>query len=367
MAFKFFKKKEAEEKKKKGPIREWVDAITFAVVAATLIRWALMEAFTIPTSSMENSLLVGDFLFVSKINYGPRTPKTPLQIPLTHQKIWGTDIPSYSDAIQLPQYRLPGFDDVERYDVVVFNYPNENHPVDLKTHYIKRCVAIPGDVLEIKDTQLYVNGEKGTNPEKMQFHYAIKTQQTLNKRVFEDRNISEYKRAGEFSGYYAMMTPADAASIESFDVVNEVQKLVYQPGSNEDAVLFPLVPGNRWNRDNYGPLKVPGEGLTFTMDSAHVAMFGSTIEKYEGYENDEVKIENNQLLINGNAVTDYTFKQNYYFMMGDNRHNSLDSRYWGFVPENHVVGEAAFIWLSIDYEKSFFKKVRWGRIFKGIN
>jgi len=183
MAFKFFSKKDQAEKKKKGPVREWVDAITFAVVAATLIRWAFMEAFTIPTSSMENSLLVGDFLFVSKINYGPRTPKTPLQIPLTHQKIWGTEIPSYLEWIQLPQYRLPGFDDVERNDVVVFNYPKEDHPVDLKTHYIKRCVAIPGDELEIRNNQVYINGELGENPERMQFRYYLFTKQAINQRV----------------------------------------------------------------------------------------------------------------------------------------------------------------------------------------
>lgn len=370
MAFKFFSKKEKEEKKKKGPVREWVDAITFAVVAATLIRWAFMEAFTIPTSSMENSLLVGDFLFVSKINYGPRTPKTPLQIPLTHQKIWGTDISSYLDWIQLPQYRLPGFDDVERNDVVVFNYPKENHPVDLKTHYIKRCVAIPGDVIEVVNNQVFINGEKGENPERMQFHYLINTKdnQSIRDRVFEDQNISEFNQYSKPSGgyqYAAFMTPKSAEIIKSFDFVTDVE--IIPPNIDDQYQIFPNAPGNNWNRDYYGPLKIPGEGLTFQMDSANVAHYGSTIQLYEGYEKDAVKISNNTLTINGEVVTEYTFKQNYYFMMGDNRHNSADSRYWGFVPENHVVGEAAFIWLSLDYKKSLFSKVRWGRIFNGID
>ena len=365
MAFKFLKKKSKEEQKKKGPVREWVDAITFAVVAATLIRWAFMEAFTIPTSSMENSLLVGDFLFVSKINYGPRTPKTPLQIPLTHQKIWGTEIPSYSDAIQLPQYRLPGFSDVERNDVVVFNYPKEDHPVDLKTHYIKRCVAVPGDVLEIKGTQVYINGTAGENPERMQFSYYVETTQAIRDRIFEDNEISEANRV---DGGYALTTrPEVAKKLEGFDFVTRVQKYERPPGRPETGI-FPLeAKGHNWNIDNYGPLKIPGEGLTFEMDSANVVTYYSTIRDYEGYGVDNVNIVNNQLQIDGEIVTSYTFKQNYYFMMGDNRHNSLDSRYWGFVPADHVVGEAAFIWLSLDANKSFFSKVRWSRIFNGID
>ena len=364
MALKFFKKKSKEEKKKKGPVREWVDAITFAVVAATLIRWAFMEAFTIPTSSMENSLLVGDFLFVSKINYGPRTPKTPLQIPLTHQKIWGTDLPSYSDAIQLPSYRLPGFSSVERNDVVVFNYPKEDHPTDLKTHYIKRCIAVPGDVLEIKRNQVYINGEEGENPERMQFLYYLETPQTIRDRVFDDFGISEYQKTG--IGYQIFTTPEIAEKFGQQEYVSNLNRSDILPG-RIDKDIFPKYPGVKWNRDNYGPLLIPGEGATIEMDSANVLRYYSTIRDYEGYDIDAVEAVNNQLKINGEVVTSYTFKQNYYFMMGDNRHNSLDSRFWGFVPEDHVVGEAAFIWMSLDYKKSFFSKIRWSRIFNGID
>src|SRR5690606_13053578 len=171
--------------------REWVDALLFAVIAASLIRWLLLEPFTIPTASMEKSLLVGDFLFVSKMHYGTRTPRTIIQMPLTHQKIWGTDIPSYSEAIELSYFRLPGFTDVKRNDVVVFNYPVEfEYPVDLKTNYIKRAIGVPGDVLEIKDTQVYINGERGENPEQMQFSYDVITHRTLNADFFDQFNIN---------------------------------------------------------------------------------------------------------------------------------------------------------------------------------
>jgi signal peptidase I len=166
--------KPKKPQKPKSKSREWVDAIVFAVIAATIIRWLLMEAFTIPTPSMEKSLLVGDFLFVSKMHYGPRTPKTPLQVPLTHQTIWGTNIPSYVDWIQLPQYRLPGITSVKRNDVVVFNYPPElRYPTDLKTNYIKRCVGLPGDNIEVRDLQVFINGEAIENPPQMQFSYLI--------------------------------------------------------------------------------------------------------------------------------------------------------------------------------------------------
>lgn len=350
-------------KEKKGPVREWVDAIVFAVIAATLIRWAFMEAFTIPTPSMENSLLVGDFLFVSKINYGPRTPKTPFQIPLTHAKIWGTDAPSYTDAVQLPQFRFPGFGDVERNDVVVFNYPPEfEHPVDLKTHYIKRCVAISGDTLEVRDSQVYINGEIGENPENMQFGYQISTDQIINDRVFKKNGVWD-KRKGA-GGYFLQAKPEDAAKFESLDFVKEVTQFK-EPENYVNRRIFPDASMYPWNTDFYGPIVIPGEEMTIQLDSMSVAMYGSTIRDYEGVES--VSVEDYKLLIDGKEVKEYTFKQNYYFMMGDNRHNSEDSRFWGFVPENHVVGEASFIWLSIDPNESFLSKIRWSRLFNGIN
>ena len=206
--------KKTKPEKPKTKVREWTDAIVFAVIAATIIRWLLLEAFTIPTPSMEKSLLVGDFLFVSKMHYGARTPATPLQMPLTHQKIWGTNIPSYLDWINLPQFRLPGFSEVKRNDIVVFNYPPEfQYPVDLKTNYIKRCVAVAGDVIEVKDMQVYINNEPMDNPERMQFRYFVETPETINQRVFEKYDISEkYKVNG---GYMVFTSPNTANELNS--------------------------------------------------------------------------------------------------------------------------------------------------------
>lgn len=366
MNWNFFKSKK-KEKKKKGPVQEWVDAIVFAVVAATLIRWAFMEAFTIPTPSMENSLLVGDFLFVSKINYGPRTPKTPLQVPLTHAKIWGTEIPSYTDVIQLPQFRFPGFGDVERNDVVVFNYPVEfSNPTDLKTHYIKRCVAVPGDTLEVRSGQVYINGELGENPEDMQYSYLMEATVQVNDRVFKKNNVWDYtiKVDGNQQVYEMHARPEDAKKFESLDFVKSVTQAIWRE-DYVDPGIFPNPRRFRWNRDFYGPITIPGEGMTIELTPDNVAMYGSTIRNYEGLEN--VELKETEILIDGEIPKTYTFKQNYYFMMGDNRHNSADSRFWGFVPHDHVVGEASFIWMSIDPNESWFSKIRWSRLFNGID
>lgn len=366
MANKFlnlFKKK--EKKVKKSPLREWTDAIIFAVIAATLIRWLFLEAYTIPTQSMEKSLLVGDFLFVSKVHYGARTPKTPLQMPLTHQKIWLTDIPSYLDWIQLPQYRLPGFSDVERNDVVVFNWPTDfDYPVDLKTNYIKRCVGVPGDELKIVNGQVYINGQKGENPPEMQFQYYLQTNQQINERVFKKYGINRDVRAAN-GGYFIHTTPETAEELKKLSFIIDVVSLKRKP-SDFNPEIYPKSDLFQWNQDNFGPLKVPAEGETIELTTENVAKYGFVIENYEGFDDGEVVIENNQIKINGVAIDEYTFNQNYYFMMGDNRHNSLDSRFWGFVPEDHIVGKALFIWLSLDANGGFTDYVRWSRLFNGI-
>lgn len=357
-------------KEKKALPLEWMEAIVFAVFAATFIRWVYMEAYVIPTSSMESNLLVGDFLFVSKVEYGPRTPKTPLQLPLTHAKIWGTDIPSYFSFLQLPHWRLPSLGKVERNDVVVFNYPvddhynshgNGYHPMDLKTHYIKRCVAIPGDVLEIKAGQVYINGAVGENPEMLQSSYQINAKQHLPDRFFENHKIRESQSSGSIS--LVQMTPETAKVIEKFDFIEAVTKMENTEG-NADLGIFPNEKYFKWNRDFYGPLEIPYRGMKLEVNEYSLAKYGTTITNYEGWDSVETSVD--QLTIDGKEVAEYTFNRDYYFMMGDNRHNSADSRYWGFVPEDNIVGEASFIWMSFESNASGFNQIRWNRLLQGI-
>lgn len=366
---------------KKSITQEWADAIIFAVVAATLIRWLIMEAYTIPTPSMENSLLVGDFLFVSKFHYGTRTTTTPLQVPLTHQKIWFTDLPSYVEWIKLPQYRLPGITHVKRNDVVVFNVPprelNEykDYPVDLKTNYIKRCVAIPGDTLRIIDRQVYINGKAEENPPLMQYSYLVVANDDINDRILKKFKIYDYEivgRPGDGVVYQMFLTEELAQELKKLNFVREV-KIATHNGSEgfstrtEKTVEPNIFPDSKtfpWNGDFFGPLVIPAKGMTIPINEKTLATYGSTIKLYD--HNDDVKLDSGKLVIDGKEVTEYTFKQNYYFMMGDNRHNSLDSRYWGFVPEDHIVGKAFFIWLSIDRNADFIHKIRWNRFFRII-
>lgn len=373
MNWKFWEKAKKEEKPKKSFFREWLDAVTFAVIAATLIRWLIMEAYTIPTPSMENSLLVGDFLFVSKFHYGTRTPKTPLQIPLTHQKIWFTNIPSYVTWIQLPQYRLPGISSVKNGDVVVFNVPpkelndNIDYPVDLKTNYIKRCVAIAGDVLVIKDRQVLINGTPLANPPKMQYKYIVVANDEINKRNLEGFGLDpedfelKGRRPDDNKAVYEMYLTSDR--------VEEIRKAPYIVSAdlqiaNDSHVVFPHSRYAPWNGDNYGPLTIPKKGMTIAINDSTLSIYGKTIKDLDHNEN--VEIQADKLIIDGKEAKEYTFNQNYYFMMGDNRHNSWDSRYWGFVPEDHIVGKAFFIWLSIDKYGDFLHTIRWGRFFNLI-
>lgn len=356
----------SQSKQKKSAAREWADALIFAVVAASLIRWLLLEPFTIPTGSMEKSLLVGDFLFVSKMHYGTRFPKTPLQIPLTHQKIWGTELSSYSDAIQLPYYRLPGFTEVKRNDVVVFNYPVEfQYPNDLKTNYIKRAVGVSGDWIEIKDGDLFVNNEPALKPEEMQYSYRMTTNRPLTVEFLGDFGINRENFYSDPQGnrYVVWTTDETVNSLKSSPVVTSIIKDIHPKGQPEPEI-FPSNSNFGWNRDNFGPLWVPGKNTTLEMTPENVMTYAFTIEMYEGHE--KVEVKDGALFINGEKIETYTFSQNYYFMMGDNRHNSLDSRYWGFVPEDHVVGKAWFLWLSLDKFESMFSKIRWDRFFKGI-
>jgi signal peptidase I len=390
MNWKFWKKEIANEKKvvkQKNKAREWWDAILFAVVAATLIRWLIMEAYTIPTPSMENSLLVGDFLFVSKFHYGTRTTSTPLQVPLTHQKIWFTNIPSYVEWIKLPQYRLPGLTSVKREDVVVFNVPGiaENnlgvhpnnwidYPVDLKTNYIKRCVGIPGDTLTIRDRQVFANGSPIGTPPKMQYNYVLVSKDRISDRNLEKFEITEedlIQMAPQNDGTYQYVLALTEDKLNNIKAANASYIVsITQYSDRQQGSAFPSsytdsnAPKFNWSADNFGPLWIPQEGVTITINDTTLALYGRTIVEFD--HNDNAKVEGGKLIIDGQEVREYTFKQNYYFMMGDNRHNSLDSRFWGFVPEDHIVGKAFFIWLSLDKNAGLLNKIRWSRFFKLI-
>ena len=355
--------KQVTPKTKTSTLREWLNAIVFAVIVTSLVRWLVLEAFTIPSSSMEQTLLTGDFLLVSKLHYGARTPKTPLKIPLTHQTIGSTSIPSYLDWIQLPQYRLPGLSRVKRGDQVVFNYPMElDKPIDLRTYFIKRCVALPGDVLQLKDAQLYINEDPLLQYPGLQYQYYLKTTVKLPKRFFSKYAIHEYRPTLE--GYSIHTTPATAAQLEQIQLIEEVRQIV-GPVGMVDPRIYPSSPATPWNVDQFGPLTVPTKGATIPINEQTLAQYERVITCHEGHR--DVKIDNNQLWIDGQQIATYTFQQDYYFMMGDNRHNSEDSRFWSFVPQDHIVGKAVFVVFSLDPHQRGLKKIRWRRLLRPIH
>lgn len=364
MNLKFWKKSTAP-KKKKSATREWVDALVFAVIAATIIRGLFIEAFTIPTPSMERSLLVGDFLFVSKVNYGARTPVTPIAFPFAHHTMPVIGTKSYLDWIQLPYYRLPGLGNVERNDVVVFNYPMEDfRPIDKQENYIKRCVGISGDTLEVRDARVFINGVGEEMPKESQGSYMVRTDgNAFNGKTLESLNITEYGQYAEEGNYMFTLTKEQKEKLAKFSNVQTVQEAIRPRGQYVDYV-FPHDAKLGWNEDNFGPLIIPAKGMKLNLSMANIEMYRRAIEVYEG---NKVEIKDDGIYIAGQKTDSYTFQMNYYFMMGDNRHNSLDSRFWGFVPENRIVGKALFIWMSWDSNAGFFSKIRWNRLLRGIH
>lgn len=383
------KKKDKEPKKKKGFFRELLNDILFALIAVTIIRGLFIEAYAIPTGSMENSMLIGDHLFVSKLHYGARSPRTLIQFPLAHQTFWGTDVPSYSDIIQLPTFRLPGIRSVRRGEPVVFNYPPElNFPVDIKTFYVKRCMAIPGDTFEIREKQIYIDGEAVENPPNMQTSYFVDSERGVNKRIMQDIGITDIDsrdRNGNAVSYmhrngkrgFTMHADAERAEkLRAVNSVNAVEEIFYRTSSDRPA--FPEYTGYLssqytgyqpktkfgWSTDNFGPLVMPAEDMTIELTQKNIDLYRTIIEHYE--DNENVVIENGTVSIDGETITEYTFKQGYYFMIGDNRHNSEDSRSWGFVPADHIVGKPLFIFWSVDRtdpEAGFFSRIRFNRMF----
>jgi signal peptidase I len=380
MNWKFWNKnKTATKAKKKSKAREWGDAIIFAVVAATLIRTFFIEAYTIPTPSMERSLLVGDFLFVSKLNYGPRTPMTPIAFPFAHHTMPLINTKAYWDGWELGYHRLPGFGEVKKGDVVVFNYPMDAdsplyRPVDKRENFIKRCQGTPGDTLSVVQAQVYINGKMAGNPPEGQIDYSVTTTGLdLNPQIMQDLHISMYEGA-----QYPTMTQEAYKTLKGYSSVKSITPNIKK--ANEPDQVYPTNPNHpavapnqmlpgiqhdfKWNVDNYGPIIIPKKGWTVKLDTVTYPVYARCISVYEG---NKVQVVGNDIIINGKKADSYTFKMNYYWMMGDNRHDSDDSRYWGFVPEDHIVGKALFIWLSMDDDASFFSKIRWSRLFKVIH
>ncbi len=348
----------------KSKSREWFDAILFAVVAASIIRTFFFEAFTIPTPSMERTLMVGDFLFVSKIHYGARTPMTPLSFPFVHQELPIIGGKSYSEAWKLPYFRFPGFSDVKRNDIVVFNYPMEDErPIDKQTHYIKRCVGLPGDTIKIIDRTVYLNSQKNLKPQGSQYAYSVKTQgYGVREETWKKIGVNDIQQIGT-NEYQAMLNQDNIKELTQIQGVSAVTPFIQQKGLYENYI-FPYNPSLPWNLDNFGPLYIPKAGATIQLTPINLSIYRRAISVYE---KNDLQEKNDKIFINGKETTSYTFKMNYYFMMGDNRHNSADSRFWGFVPEDHVVGKAVFIWMSWDTNGTFLSKIRWSRLFNIIH
>ncbi|QQL48307.1 signal peptidase I [Mucilaginibacter ginkgonis] len=370
MNWKFWNKRKPKDpaKKKKSAAREWTDAIIFAVVAATLIRTLFIEAYTIPTPSMESSLLVGDFLFVSKVNYGARTPMTPIAFPFAHHTMPILGTKAYWDGIKLPYYRLPGLSEVKKGDVVVFNYPMDadtplSRPVDKRENYIKRCQGTPGDTLSLVDDQVFVNGKAAPTAPKGEMGYHVVTDGSeINPQLIDDLHIQDVQLVSN-TEFVANMTAEAAKTLSGITTIKSVKPDVMAKGIY-DPSIYPHDPHYHWNVDNYGPIIIPKKGWSVKLDSLTFPIYRRAIEIYEG---NKVEVRGADIFINGTKADRYTFKMNYYWMMGDNRHNSADSRFWGFVPEDHIVGKALFIWMSWDDKANFFNGIRWSRIFRGIH
>lgn len=425
---------EDRDSKPRTSLGEWTSSILFAIVAATIVHTYFMQPFTIPTSSLEKTLLVGDYLFVSKIHYGARAPMTAVALPMVHDRIPFTGAKSYYSGLQYPYFRFPGFQDIKHNDIVVFSWPVDEYedigppatgymykPIDKKSNYVKRCVGLPGDSLQIKNGYVYINGTQNELPDraKLLFHFTVTSKEplgqkfvdefdikeayrpfyTLDRSVWDDERIQEFLRKNNPSKIDEVSRDSLTVEISGFierDVVKQLklQQVVHKMNVNiteeqagwirelpnvesveiykfpkGDGELFPQNPNYEWEVNNFGPIYIPKAGTTVAITSESIPFYKRIIETYEG---SELGIENTitqsgtQVLLNGSPITEYTFLLDYYWMMGDNRNNSQDARMWGYVPFNHVVGKPVFVWLSLDKDKKFPSNIRWSRMFTTV-
>ena len=408
-------------------VMSWVDALVFALVAVYFINLFFFQNYVIPSSSLEKSLLTGDYLFLSKVSYGPRIPETPLTMPLTQHTLPVVDCKSYIEWPHWEYRRVKGLGKVELNDIVVFNYPagdtlcsapqyqsydyygmcysigyqiytqrpnpdslsamdrikyfntiyeagreelrrNQQEygeittrPTDRRENYVKRCVGLPGQTLQIKNRIVYLDGKANKEPENVQYSYYVKLRQRLPEEMLKELGISnEDLLSLNSAGYMPLTKRAVAMLSQRKDLVESIE--INTDAS--DLEIYPLNGNKHWTRDNYGPIWIPAKGKSINLTLDNIAVYERPIRVYEG---NDLKITDGKIFINGKEAKSYTFKMDYYWMMGDNRHNSADSRYWGFVPEDHIVGKPIFIWWSSDPDRNGFSGIRWNRLFRFVD
>ena len=390
---------EGLENKTLRTIMSWIDAIIYALVLVYFLFLFIGQNYQIPSSSLEKSLLTGDFLWVNKVTYGPRVPQTPLHFPLAQNTLPILNCKSYIETPQLPYHRLKGLRNVERMDIVVFNFPagdtvalkcpNPDYytlcqergrdvvwnnkeifgdiiyrPVDRRDNYVKRCLGLPGETLQIRDGIVYINGKAVPQPKNVQYFYYVETDGTfIDEDLYDELGISMDDRHGQGNQYILPLTAAMKRTLESKPWVQTIQRI--QPDAGETLITYPVGVDYGWTHANYGPIWIPKKGAKVDLTVQNLPLYERCIRNYEG---NTLEVKGGQIYINGKVATSYTFKMDYYWMQGDNRDNSLDSRYWGFVPEDHIVGTPSIILISFDKDHTLLDGgIRWNRIFKMPN
>lgn len=406
----------------------WVDAIAFALVAVYFVNLYFFQNYVIPSSSLEKSLLVGDYLFVSKMSYGARVPQTPLHMPLTQHTMPIFNCKSYLEWVKWDYKRVDGLGKVQLNDIVVFNFPagdsvatalqaediyrlsyqagkelskpidmsglsledqrlvfdyyyqvgrkyiNDNpqsfgeivvRPVDRRENYVKRCVGLPGQILQIENRVIYLDGKANKEPDNVQYRYFVHTKGMLPDDLCHELGISKEDLAGYYTDESVYNMPLTAKAKDALLARKDIVTAIENTPDDDAGGLYPLNKLTGWTVDNYGPIWIPKKGETIELSLDNLPLYERPIHAYEG---NALEVKDGKIFINGEETTHYTFKMDYYWMMGDNRHNSADSRFWGFVPEDHIVGKPIFIWLSLDQDRGWFDgKIRWSRLFKFVD